>query len=197
MSVKYYPPGFLSKQFHCMYCDVFAVQNWFDLNARNKIWRCICHHCKNESIWIEVNKGEGRMIYPDIHQGPPPHEDMPERVKEDYLEAMSIVSKSPRGAAALLRLALQKLMKELGESGRSIDKDIASLVEKGLPVEVQQALDLLRVIGNESVHPGQLDPRDDQDTAMQLFELMNFIVEDRITRKQKIEALYQKLTERS
>jgi len=180
-----------------MYCDVFAVQNWFDLNARNKIWRCICHHCKNESIWIEVNKGEGRMIYPDIHQGPPPHEDMPESVKEDYLEAMSIVSKSPRGAAALLRLALQKLMKELGESGRSIDKDIASLVEKGLPVEVQQALDLLRVIGNESVHPGQLDPRDDQDTAMQLFELMNFIVEDRITRKQKIEALYQKLTERS
>ena len=51
-------------------------------------------------------------------------------------------------------------------------------MEKGLPEEVQQALDLLRVIGKESAVPGQLDPRDDQDTVMQLFELINFIVED-------------------
>jgi hypothetical protein len=136
------------------------------------------------------------MIYPDMHQGPPPHEEMPERVKEDYLEAMSIVSKFPRGAAALLRLALQKLMQELGETGKSLDQDVASLVEKGLPEEVQQALDLLRVIGKESAVPGQLDPRDDQDTVMQLFELINFIVEDRITRKKKLEALHRMLAER-
>jgi Domain of unknown function (DUF4145) len=196
MGITHYPPGFLSKQFHCPYCGVFAVQNWFDLKAKNKIWRCVCYHCKNESVWIEVRKGEGRMIYPDMHQGPPPHEEMPERVKEDYLEAMSIVSKFPRGAAALLRLALQKLMQELGETGKSLDQDVASLVEKGLPEEVQQALDLLRVIGKESAVPGQLDPRDDQDTVMQLFELINFIVEDRITRKKKLEALHRMLAER-
>jgi len=64
-------------------------------------------------------------------------------------------------------------------------------------VEVQQALEHLRVIGDESVLPGQLDAKDDQETVMQLFELINFIVEDQITRKKKIEAIYQRLPNRS
>ncbi|WP_230199384.1 hypothetical protein [Bacillus ndiopicus] len=53
----------------------------------------------------------------------------------------------------------------------------------------------MRVIGNESVHPGQLDLKDDFETANQLFELINFIVEDRITRPKTIEALFNKLPE--
>jgi hypothetical protein len=145
---------------------------------------------------MEVNKGEGRILHPDILQGPPPHEEMPESVKEDYMEALSIVSKSPRGASALLRLVLQGLMKELGESGKNMDEDIAPLVEKGLPVVVRQALEHYRVIGTESAVPGQLDSRDDRETAMQLFELINFIVEDRITRTKKIEAISQLLPNR-
>lgn len=197
MRGAYYPPVFQSKRFHCMYCNVLAEQNWFSINAKNRLWRCVCHHCKNESVWMEVNKGEGRILYPDILQGPPPHEEMPESVKEDYLEATSIVSKSPRGASAMLRLALQKLMKELGESGKNLDENIASLVEKGLPAVVKQALEHYRVIGKESPVPGQLDSRDDRETAMQLFELINFIVEDRITRQKKIEAIYQSLPHRS
>nr|MBO2498128.1 hypothetical protein [Bacillota bacterium] len=190
----YYPPTFQSKRFHCMYCHVLAEQNWFSINAKNRLWRCVCHHCKNESVWIEIKKGEGRILHPDILQGPPPHDEMPEAVKEFYLEAASIVSKSPRGASALLRLALQRLMKELGETGKSLDEAVASLVEKGLPAVVQKALEHSRVIGNEAVAPGQLDSKDDQATAMRLFDLINFIVEDRITRQKKIEALYQSLS---
>lgn len=123
------------------------------------------------SIWI----GE-KLLYPESTSAPGPHDDLPQELLLDYIEASSIVNKSPRGAAALLRLVLQKLMVCLGEQGKDINKDISSLVQKGLHPHVQQALDIVRVIGNESVQPGQLDLKDDITTALQLFELINFIV---------------------
>lgn len=118
---------------------------------------------------------------------------MPEVVRADYQEARTIVDRSPRGAAALLRLALQKLMTVLGEPGNDINRDIGSLVQKGLPVEVQQALDAVRVVGNEAVHPGTLDLKDDTDTAAALFGLMNYIVDQRIAQPKKLQQLYSRL----
>ena len=109
------------------------------------------------------------------------------------MEAKAIVNKSPRGAAALLRLCIQKLCEQLGEKGKNINDDIANLVKIGLPVKIQQALDVVRVIGNNAVHPGQIDLRDDQDTAMKLFELINVIAEVMITQPKEVERLYQSL----
>ena len=118
---------------------------------------------------------------------------MPEDVKEDYEEARLVVEVSPRSAAALLRLALQKLMRHLGESGENLNDDIANLVKKGLPEKIQKALDALRVIGNNAVHPGELDLRDDKETALALFELLNMIVEVMITQPKKVNEIYDKL----
>ena len=49
------------------------------------------------------------MLIPANSTAPMPNVDMPKCVKELYEEARGIVNKSPRGAAALLRLALDKL----------------------------------------------------------------------------------------
>lgn len=144
-----------------------------------------CYTCDKPAIWLH-----DRLIYPPIMTGPSPNPDLSDDVQRDYEEARRILDQSPRGAAALLRLAVEKICIELGAQGNTIDHRIASLVSKGLPEEVQQALDAVRVIGNEAIHPGQVDIRDDRDTASKLFELVNFIAYDRISRPKQIAGVY-------
>ena len=69
------------------------------------------------------------------------------------------------------------MCKQLGQPGENLNSDIANLVKDGLPVKIQKALDVVRVTGNEAVHPGVLDLKDDTKTAQQLFKLINFIAE--------------------
>ena len=120
---------------------------------------------------------------------------MPADVQADYREAAAIADRSPRGAGALLRLALQKLMPHLGGNGKNLDQDIGKLVADGLDLRVQQALDALRVIGNNAVHPGEIDLTEDPEKVATLFGLLNYIVEERITRPRQLEELYQSLPE--
>lgn len=148
----------------------------------------LCHHCKGICYWYD-----GRMIVPSEAPVPPPHTDMPGICLDEYNEARDIVARSPRAAAALLRLCVQKLMVELGEKGKNINDDIGSLVKKGLPVEVQQALDFCRVVGNNGVHPGEINLTDNPEITHTLFEMINFIVEDRVTRPKKVAELYSTL----
>ena len=135
------------------------------------------------------------MVFPKSRVAPPPNADLPDHIRSDYEEASAILSASPRGAAALLRLCIQKVCKHLGEKGRNIDADIASLVKKGLPPSLQQAFDILRVTGNEAVHPGEMDLRDDEETAAGLFSLVNIIAEKMISEPNRIGAIYKKLPE--
>ncbi len=203
MSRKYVPQEFKKSAFYCPFCGAYAKQEWyacspfgtgfsppFRIDVQNNLFVCLCSHCSRYSIWFREKK-----IYPISSSAPLPSEDMPEDVKEDYEEARSVVEVSPRSAAALLRLALQKLMIHLGESGKNLNDDIANLVKRGLPVKIQKALDAVRVIGNNAVHPGELDLRDDKETALALFELLNMIVEVMITQPKKVDEIYEKLPE--
>jgi hypothetical protein len=133
----------------------------------------------------------GQMVVPDMGGIPYPNEDLNSDIVEDYMEARSIVNKSPRGAAALLRLALQKLCIQLGEKGEDINSDIANLVKKGLRSSIQKSLDIVRVTGNESVHPGTLDMKDNQEVALKLFELVNLIAEVMISQPKQVDSLYE------
>jgi len=140
-------------------------------------------------LWLGVN-----MVFPDIGHSPPPNTDLPERVSEIYLEAASISAKSPRGAAALLRLAIQHLCEELGAGGSDINAHIADLVKKGLPETLQQAFDIVRVTGNNAVHPGVIDV-DDAKVVRELFVLINIIAEYMISMPNKTKSIYGDLPE--
>jgi hypothetical protein len=49
------------------------------------------------------------------------------------------------------------------------------------------------VIGNEAVHPGELNLRDDREIATKLFKLVNFIAAKMISEPKEIQDLYNGL----
>lgn len=149
-----------------------------------------CYNCKKFAVWVH-----DRLLFPAEKAGVPPNSDLPPGIIHDFEEAQEIADASPRGAAALLRLCIQKLCAHLGEKGKSLDEDIGSLVKKGLNPLVQKSLDVVRVIGNEAVHPGVIDLKDDIDTVTTLFQLLNAIADQMISHPKNVQAMYDKLPE--
>jgi hypothetical protein len=166
--------------------STFRLQNSaYVYELFDNLWMSRCFSCRGYGVWIN-----DRLIYPHIEFQVDANADLPEDVVRDFSEARQIVDASPRGAAALLRLAIQKICIHLGQPGKRLDDDIAALVAKGLEPQVQQALDIVRVIGNEAVHPGTIDLKDDKNTAVKLFGLVNIIADAMISRPKRIQELY-------
>lgn len=147
-----------------------------------------CYACDKIAVWLNT-----KMLSPAQFDGPRPNSDLPQDVISDYIEAAAILNHSPRGAAALLRLAVQKLCRYLGEKGDNINEDISSLVKKGLDPKIQKALDIVRVVGNSAVHPGNMDIKDDRPTAESLFQLVNLIAERMLTESRHINEMFDAL----
>ena len=175
MKQNYIAPNKKLKSFTCPHCNTVSLMEYnfhqfqSDINLRfgnesttsKKLTIARCENCHNKILWID-----NEYIYPDIITEEA-NEDMPNSVKQLYDEAGLIYNKSPRAACALLRLAIDRLCNELGETDRDINKNIGALVRKGLPQTVQQALDVVRVIGNKAVHPGQIAfDVDDKNTCL-------------------------------
>ena len=140
------------------------------------------------------------MVYPDRGIAPQPHPDLPAGPLADYEEAASVSGRSPRAAGGLLRVCIERLVDELEPEDEDLKRKfrkeklngkIGKLVEEGLPVKVQQALDTVRCIGNNLVHPGQMDPNETPETVAQLFALVNIIVDSMITQPKAIADLFE------
>jgi hypothetical protein len=188
---RYYPPTFNEKKFHCIFCNVYAQHKWTQLgqSCRSGITAPIissqCEHCEKNIYWSEE-----RMIIPTESSIHPAHENMPIGIIDEYNEARDIFSRSPRASAAILRLTLQKLMLILKEEGKSIDDDINSLVKKGLSIQVQKVLIYCRAIGSNAANPGEINIVDSPEIARSLFNMINYIIEDRIARPKKVDSWY-------
>jgi predicted RNA-binding Zn-ribbon protein involved in translation (DUF1610 family) len=194
-------PSFNSEAFNCPHCNTYAHMNknhLYNQGFLSEYVQFTCNYCSEHSLWritqyLSKTAKDGIMIYPDTGGFPHPSPDMPDEVTLDYLEAAGIANKSPRGAAALLRLALQKLCKHLGESGENINKDIRSLASKGvLSNSVIKVADTIRLTGNNAVHPGEMSEEDIDEVSLKLFDLLNYIVRYAITEPKELEALYLK-----
>ncbi|WP_227132319.1 DUF4145 domain-containing protein [Halorubellus salinus] len=198
---SYVEPEVGKDGFNCPFCSSFAEQKWGELISAidhpgfiqimdGNLSRC--ERCKNYSIWID-----GELVYPKSSSAPKPVSDMPDDVKEDFIEARKVVEDSPRAAAALLRLSMEKLTNQLlDESNDSLYQNIGELVEQGrIDSRIQKALDSVRVTGNDYVHAGEIYGPDDKDTALRLFDLVNTIVYVTISQERVIEQAYSEIPE--
>lgn len=216
MQGKYFPPEYAKNKFHCVHCGVYAAQFWSTINADGVRYRgntgnipipvisnsvthfnnempneyvvSKCSHCNDYTVWYNKT-----IIFPRNATVELPNEDLNPDIQADYNEAARVLTDSPRAAAALLRLGLQKLCIQLGQKGKNINDDIAELVKGGLSPTIQKALDALRITGNNAVHPGEINLDEDPAKVVALFSLINFIAQKLLTEPKEIEALYDAL----
>lgn len=188
-------PHLLRDAFDCPSCQAYARQIWGDayMHTNRSLpltdWRiATCTRCDNITIWHNRE-----LIFPLSMVGPLPHADMPPEVRDLYEEARTVSSLSRKSAAALLRLALQVLVDGLEPGSANINSKIGALVQRGLHPQVQQAMDVLRVVGNNAVHPGQIDLDADDDLLPALFVMLNLIVEQVVARPKHVAGLFASL----
>ncbi|MCU4831884.1 DUF4145 domain-containing protein [Bacillus cereus] len=159
--------------------SVFSSSEWH-------VDMSICTICLEYMIWKDY-----KFIYPNFHTIEDPCADMPEEVKNLYNEARAVVNLSPKSACALLRLAVEKLLIEglNCPPKNSVNNNIKLLKEEGkLSEPIEHALNAVRLVGNAAVHAGKINLDDKSDYAYTLFGLLNYIVDDLISRPARAEA---------
>lgn len=187
-------PAVSRTAFTCPNCESFAQQVWSTVMTQRPRhaqetkhdWQWAdCQQCRSPSVWRNQE-----MVWPRQRRaGPAPAEDFPPAVLEVYEEARDVAPISRRSAVGLLRLSLQLLVDELEPGKGSIDQKIGRLVTRGLAPQVRQAMDVLRVTGNQGLHSvaaGQIEERSEEDLSTPLFKLIHLIVEQIITRPREL-----------
>lgn len=203
-----------SKAFKCPFCKGFAshivfgslkhestVNVAYDFKLEDIVIRAQCVACNKDSIWLKSLNTHGynglsfeKLIHPNLNpEIDPPNPDMPSKVMNIYNEAALVIKDSSRASAALARLAIEILVNDIEKEGNNLNQKIGNLVNKGLSEQIQKALDSVRIIGNNAVHPGEIIIDDNFELAKSLLMLVNIIVEELISRPKKINEIYNML----
>lgn len=204
--------------FDCPRCGAFAHQTWNSLRiaqhpftdtksgggayaVRTGHWRTSqCAKCTDFTVWRD-----NRIMYPaGAGSIPLPHDGMPSKAREIYEEAREVWPISPRAGAALARASLESILKELDPEAGKVDlaTRIDRMRDKVSP-ELGDMLTVIRHAGNKSLHVEDqpddvmvliLDPAE-IGIAELIFESINDLVEERITRPAKKRALFERVPE--
>ena len=118
------------------------------------------------SSTIEVARQDGnghpgedwRQIYPiGASRGPVPPE-VPDDIRQDYVEACNVLPISAKASAALSRRCLQNVLHAHNYKAKDLAKEIDLLMnetdpKKALPHKLRETVDGIRNFGNFSAHP--------------------------------------------
>ena len=207
-SGKFVAPDLKKQAFSCPHCGAYTSFVWkpcFEQYPNHPPYKYIqnslniasCFNCKERVVWYEDDFNSVLLWPLGADTAPLPHDDMPEDVKQDFLEARKVFRISPRSAAALLRLSFKNLLIALECGGTDPDSDVEQLEEKGLPNDLKQALVFVRAIGENRVPPGELNIEDKVETVSSFFQILNLVVDCVITQRKRIQALYDEASTQS
>lgn len=193
--------------YNCSVQELPEHHDRFHTQHAGYVYRLLrCPACKDvilQSTYHEGSDGydehfDEKILYPshDRSDVDPANSELPYDIKQVYEEARSIVSQSPRGAAALLRLAVEMLCDHLGATGERFTDKIHWLVKSGCLTEgIQESLDTVRLLGNEAVHPGQILLLENSQTVTMLFSIVNEIAEAVLPQPKTASQIYPKFSD--
>ena len=126
---------------HCPACNKFIVK-----------YETGDFESTSNSIFFNVTSSE--IIFPKYVLRRVEAE-VPDRYKQDFLEACAVLPISPKASAALSRRILQDVLRqELGISKPSLAQEIDEFIKKkDIPSYLTDAVDAVRNIGNFAAHP--------------------------------------------
>jgi hypothetical protein len=178
----YVYPEFSKSVFTCTSCGAVSIQKWSTrvqlvgihelpttITSLQASW---CETCSKIALWDVAEK---HLVYPPRAAVPIASLHLPAEVRDAYEEAAKVHPLSPRAAAALLRLALQQLLRTLGKPGKELYSEIGELVADGLPPLVENAMDVIRHHGNDGIHSDTSAAKEDPDGVVGLFFVVNSI----------------------
>jgi len=191
----------------CPYCkkgskitneDIAKAIKLGEEGRKTSILTIICPNpeCKKETVYLAFYTGaygtprfsnsyemiQSEMLYPHgIYNHYPDY--VPEPIRKDYEEAASISQLSPKASAALIRRALQGMIKDKWPvlKDKYLNEQINSLDDK-VPAHQKEALHGIRKIGNVGAHmndPGVIADQDSPitvDDADNLIKLLEYLI---------------------
>lgn len=216
MTAFFEPPREGINAFTCPNCNAYTQQSWFALFSTptdqlnnynplpvNNFMLVECFVCRNKSVWMkdmvqsaQFPMTEWKIVWPEpVPQEYTPVDGMPEAVLGIYEEASSIAHLSPSAAAALLRKALEVLLRLTLDDDKIKPNDaIAKLFQNGLIGDKEKMIaDIVRISGNSAIHPGQINSMDSQEILPSLFDFINILTDKLIIEPQRLNELYESL----
>jgi len=165
-------------QFKCPFCSTVETPYWYRLNDEKipavvkkeikKLEACYCSKCKEISLWKD-----NKVLLPKMYEIIKPDKNLPDLLKEAYVEAWKISRFSTRSASALLRQIIQKIFIMQGEQGTDPEIDVINLANNGLPQDLNDELKKCKYIGDEKIAPGLIRAVDDEVMVKNLAKLIN------------------------
>ena len=186
------PSGFAIEHGFCPECGQLIVfsQDGDYYEASNGSYLL---HNRREGVELLIPKGFSRPVEKEV----------PDSYRDDYQEAVTVLSISPKASAALSRRIMQHLLREeCGVKHANLAAEIQEYITRdGIPSYLTNAIDAVRNVGNFAAHPMKdkytdriVDVEDGE--AEWLLEVLDSMFDFTFVQPRRLEERKQRLNEK-